>query len=88
MSAFRNVSALRRLIPFQNIVQRKFANPRVSLIPLRTFSSGSKTIADLEEELASIQITDDVSYSPIVVMNAVKEKDVEDEMMCEVVLAK
>lgn len=84
MSAFRKFSTLKRLLSFQGIAQRTFANPRNA----RTFSSGSKTIGDLEEELASIQLTDDINYNPIVVMNAVKEKEEEEQVMCEVVLAK
>ncbi|KAL5290795.1 ATP5O.2 family protein [Megaselia abdita] len=92
MSALRNLTTLSRFLPMRTTVHRAFACPRVVqnvFNPrMRTFSSGSNTIADLEEELAALQLSDDVNYNPIVVMNAIKEKEEEEEVMCEVILAK
>lgn len=89
MSALRKLSALSRLPPIRASVLRTFPNVVQNMShSIRWFSSGSNTIADLEEELASLQLSDDVNYNPIVVMNAIKEKEEEDEVMCEVVLAK
>lgn len=91
MFALRKLSTLGQFLPIRTIAQNTFANPRlaqnVSNV-VRAFSSKSSTIADLEEELASLQLSNDVDYNPIVVMNAVKEKDEDEEVMCEVVLAK
>lgn len=93
MFALRKFSMMARALPIRSMAQRTLACPRfvqvANIQNARNYSgSGAHSISELEEELAALQISDDVNYNPIVVLNALKEKEEDEVVMCEVILAK